>query len=51
MYLKSAENVDMLVQIVNSRGMDNGYIGCTKMRKLFFIKKNCQDSVVSFNLY
>ena len=39
MYLKFAENVDMLVQIENAkfeneRWHENGYTWCTKIRKL-----------------
>ena len=43
MYLKFAENIDMLVHIVNAqfkneRGKDNGCTGCKTVR-IFFVRK------------
>ena len=49
MYLKFAENVDILVQIVNAklyneREKNNGYNGCQKILKTF-VEENCFSSL------
>ena len=51
--MKFAENVDILVEIINAkfeneRGKDTG---CTKTRKLFFVKKISGWCSVSYSNY